>query len=134
MSSDPQYAHKRVALRTTLVERLNQSEFWYTADGRAIRPADMEPQHRQNTIAWLERHAQSLHFQYTWSLIHGPQPSGEMACDAFDSMLDELEEQDPLEWLNEQPLMQALRQAEADAQTRSVIAVMIEKLRKKVGR
>jgi len=85
---------------------LMQDQMWTTREGVTLRLEDMTPDHRRNTLCWLRRHAAGLKFHYELSIIMSPmQPSGDMACDAFDAGLRELEEEPDAQWLNTTPLV-----------------------------
>lgn len=98
---------------TTFWGYLFQDREWRSGDGRVNRLKDLDPRHRRNLIAWLERRAARLKMAYEFSLATGPQPSGEMACDAFESEQAVLWETGDQEWLNSTPLMIRLRKIEA---------------------
>lgn len=104
--------------RTWVLDYLNQDEVWRpNGASKDLRLADMTPRHRGNLLAWLRRKAFNLKEVYTFRLIAGPQPSGDMACDAFDSMVDELEQTTPEVWIEDWPLVKKLVElAERDRQ------------------
>jgi hypothetical protein len=90
---------------TTIRRLLAQDEIWHPKNANPIRLQAMAPSHRRNLLAWLRRRAPRLKESTAWSYLTGPGPSGDMACDAFDRELDELDAQDPQAWLAEQPLV-----------------------------
>jgi hypothetical protein len=85
-----------------------QDAWWYPYRRPAIRIAEMEKTHRLNTANWLERKAVKLVREQETRMALGPQPGGDMACDAFERGLDDMREH-PVEWLRGTPLLQALR-------------------------
>lgn len=96
--------------RPSTLDLLHQSEIWIDADGNTHQISDMEIRHARNVIRMLERNAERLHLQQGFSFLSGPEPSGDMACDAFDSMMDEFGNMDALIWLRSTDLVQALYQ------------------------
>lgn len=89
--------------------RLDQDELWRTSDGRELLLEDMDPDHLRNVLAMLVRNAESLKAAAEWAILLGPQPDGDMACDAFDAMSDEVFEATAPRWLNSKPLVIRLR-------------------------
>jgi hypothetical protein len=91
---------------------LSQDVWWRPRNAEPLRVKDMEPSHRSNTLEYLLRNAvryKTAAENEFASLISGPMgPSGDMACDAVDSVMDELLEQTPLAWMEEQPLVRKL--------------------------
>jgi hypothetical protein len=85
---------------------LHQAEVWVTADGRTVALVDMDVSHR--AIRWSE----------SLAMATDPQPSGDAACDAFDSAFDELLRADPLEWIESTALVRELARLVADDQDR----------------
>jgi hypothetical protein len=96
-----------------LLDLLYQDKLWIDGECRTLTLKEMKPAHRRNLIAWLERKAERIKNAYEWSLACGPQPSGEMASDAFEQEQAALWEQSGIDWLNETPLMIELRRREA---------------------
>lgn len=92
---------------------LDQNEYWWTADGRALKLDEMTPGHRGNLINWLEQRALILLIQYQVEYGSGPfAPNGDMATLAFDRWLDEefmKWHERPVEWLQQTPFYQRLR-------------------------
>lgn len=87
---------------------LHQGEIWQPKQGPAVRIADMDACHRYNTMRFLERRAGLLADAEVWRMLLSPmQPSGDMACDAFEREIDEMQ-REPVEWLRTTPLHQAL--------------------------
>lgn len=88
---------------------LSQDVWWITGDKRVIKLQDMILPHKKNLLAYLLRCAKRYKFQYTTSIIFGPQPSGDAANDCFDMMIDQLEEEDSLKWMLRQPFVVRLQ-------------------------
>lgn len=98
--------------RVGLLQLLEQNIWWIPKDSAPIKLVDMADSHRRNLAGFLRRNA--AHYKNVeldsmfWSMAGPLGPSGDMAQDAAESTLNELENEDPLEWLGEKPLMQAL--------------------------
>jgi hypothetical protein len=90
---------------------LSQDRVWIE-DGKLIPLKELQPQHRRNLIAYLERNAEKLKWSFELAMLSGLQPSGDMACDAFDSEMEKLERTSGIDWLNGLPLMIELRRIE----------------------
>lgn len=97
--------------RVGMIRLLEQDVWWKPKDGDPVRVEEIDDRWRGNLIRFLERRAERLKFKYELSLITGPQPSGDMACDAFDSACSALFDQSALEWLRDQPLYRRLNAA-----------------------
>lgn len=98
--------------RVSLLELFEQDIWWVPKGAEPIRLVDMDDSHRRNLAAFLRRnaaHYKNAEWAQTVGFMTGPQgPSGDMATDAANSELHQLEEVDPLVWLSEKPLMRAL--------------------------
>lgn len=98
--------------RVTSMQLLNQDIWWVPKNAAPLRLADMADSHRRNLARFLCRNA--AHYkQIEWSnmlqSMTGPLgPSGDAAIDSCERELDMLEREDPLDWLGDKPLMQAL--------------------------
>lgn len=88
---------------------LYQGEVWVSTDG-PIRVEDMTAAHASRAYHWVLRQAQHVLLREQMSMTFGPQPSGDMACDAFNSALEELYDHtdNPEAWLSGTPLLRAL--------------------------
>lgn len=100
----------RGAERVTAVELLGQGEIWVDSQGVTHKIDEMEPRYLQHVRAFLLRNGRALAEQAYARVAFGPQPSGDMACDAVDAILRELEEAtlNPEPWLERSALIQAL--------------------------
>lgn len=87
---------------------LYQSEYWHDASGTPHVIDDMNLRYVDNIINYLKNRASQLKESQMWEFITGPQPRGDMACDALDAAFHQMEMTDPIDWLNETPLMEAL--------------------------
>lgn len=85
-----------------------QNTWWYPHRRPAVRITEMDKPWRYNTANFLERRAAGIMREQEMRMTLGPQPGGDMACDAFECELDEMREQ-PVEYLRSTPLMVALR-------------------------
>lgn len=90
-----------------------ERKIWKTREGDEIQIETMSRQHAANTIAMLERNAESIKFQTVINMIRfasGPLgPSGDMACDRFDREIMDVEDANALLWLRDTPLHRALQ-------------------------
>ena len=91
----------------TTVEKLFQNRFWITKEGQVLEIRDMTDTHRLNLMRMLERNARRYADAVTLSMALGPQPSGDMACDAFESELFAID-RDPLGFIRSTPLYEEL--------------------------
>jgi hypothetical protein len=100
--------------KLSVYELLDQDKIWLTKEGKFLLIDNMAPAHIHNLLAWFERRAFKLKQVYELAMVisgSGPLgPSGDMACDAFDSECEELWNTPELVWLNEFPLIQKLRE------------------------
>lgn len=85
-----------------------EGERRYTERTEPIRVEDMAHDHRLALLSWLRQRAHRFKEKAEWRMAGGPQPSGDMACDAFEAELNELMNQPASEWIEQQPLVQAL--------------------------
>lgn len=90
-------ARKDAAREMSYFDLLQQDRWWRQADGSMIKIERMDQAHRLSVLSTLERKSHTVGQWRAMSLIResyqmamGPQPSGEMASDAFDSILDDL--------------------------------------------
>lgn len=82
---------------------------WTTRDGRVLRIGDMDRSHRENTMAWLLRTAKHHHARAVLRLqFMVPGDCSIHVQDGFDREFDDLLRRDPVEWMREQPIFQAL--------------------------
>lgn len=114
-ANDPLYPLAlRAAATENLRDRLRNGEVWTDANGRTHKITRMDRRHAANVIRFIERHADRLHDGACWDTIFWPIPRGDAASDAVDDAISQLYEVTPLEWLNEQPLVIALRERAGD--------------------
>ena len=92
-----------------LYEMLDQNKVWIDGQGVTHELKTMDPMHRDNVLAWLERRVDSLKAGYEFRLLMGPQPGGDAASDCFDAAMDELMDMSDEEWFEELPLVRKLR-------------------------
>lgn len=93
---------------------LDQNEVWVDAAGEERPLADLEISHCRNIVNFLRRRAEGISVQYSrhlmtveLSLVH----ASENAYDAVSAEIDQQFEsimRDPMEWLNNKPLIRAL--------------------------
>lgn len=98
---------------TNVYALLAQDVYW-EAEKRPVLIDQMTPAHVHNLLAWLERRASKLHEGYIFRVLISASgdygPRGDMACDAFDHGIEQLDRTAPETWLNEQPLVKKLRE------------------------
>lgn len=111
-----------------LHKRLPQGDVWIDAHGRALRVASMNRRHAANAVAFLERNAEHLHDAECYKLMTLPLPHGDSAQDVFDDEANRLFDTKPLDWLNEQPLMIALRERAGDHRGGSSLSWRLKRL------
>lgn len=85
--------------------RTSEDEFAPTAP---IRIEHMHHEHRLALLAFLRRNAARYKLRADWAMASGPQPSGDAACDAFEDACDQLWGTPDDDWIEDQPLVQAL--------------------------
>ena len=102
--------------RMLIVERLSRplraalrkTDTWATKDGRTLALENIEPSHRANLLAFLQRRAAFAKQGVEAEYVYGHEPHGEMALEDFHSELDHIAWQSPEEWLSDQPLYKRL--------------------------
>lgn len=126
VSKNPVFLKAIVALNPyafhPILDRLENDREWVTGDGRTLKLEDMEPSHRANTLAWLERR-----LPFIWRchvdteivrLFLGPEPHTDAGMDGMDESLRDLTEEqsgvllrpeEAKEWFETQPLVKRLR-------------------------
>lgn len=85
--------------------RTSEDEFAPTVP---IRIEHMHHEHRLALLAFLRRNAARYKLRADWAMASGPQPSGDAACDAFEDACDQLWGTPDDDWIEDQPLVQAL--------------------------
>lgn len=98
------------AERMTAVDLLGQGEIWVDSQGTTYKISEMEPRYVHNVRSYLLRNGRALAEQAYHRVAFGMQPSGDMACDAVDAILEELLDaiENPGRWLERSELVQAL--------------------------
>lgn len=88
-------------------DRINQGEWWMTKHSGWIRIADMDRQHRVNTVRFLEQRAATVAQRYSLSLR---MQLGDAPDEVVDSAIQEDQDraEAPLAWLRTTPLYRAL--------------------------
>jgi hypothetical protein len=95
-----------------VLDLLGQEKFWYSRRGTYLVPQsldDMDSTHLANLRAWLLRNAGPLH-SAALSALNGMASfvSAEMASADLDSSISEIEEMSPQQWMETQPLFEAI--------------------------
>jgi hypothetical protein len=95
---------------------LDETEMWEVRDGTRVRISDMTPRHAENAYRLLLRQAESLAFRAVL-LLPPPNFNGDMAQyyaeQEWEALTDAMM-QDPVAWLERQPLVKALRARAAE--------------------
>jgi hypothetical protein len=93
-----------------LLELLDQRVWWRPKDAEPLRLEEMEPSHRAHLLAFLRRNAGRYKRGAEWSFLGSiGGHHGDMAGDMLDSIMDELLETKPQNWIEQQPLVKRLR-------------------------
>jgi hypothetical protein len=90
------------------MEFLKQTEIWITKERQKIPIKKIENAHLLKIIVFLHERAPALHDKECVEFLSLPRPYGEMAQDAFDEGIAVMTDQQPDDWLADQPLYQAL--------------------------
>lgn len=92
-----------------LLGLLDQRVWWRPKDAEPLRLEEMEPSHRAHLLAFLRRNA-ARYKSAEWSFLSSTGGHhGDMAGDMLDSIMDELLETKPQNWIEQQPLVKRLR-------------------------
>ena len=92
----------------SLIHYLEQEEVWRNYFGNDVRIDSMDERYVANLTAWLLRKAPAIQWSLYCEIAHfARQDHGDMAQDALDQMLYELE-QPPLQWIRQRPVFKAL--------------------------
>jgi hypothetical protein len=84
---------------------LEQTEWWFGADGYPYRVSNMDAEHIRNLLAFLERRAASLLRRRHWFEAYA---SGQSEAALLDRWSRELGTSSPFDWLRQRPLVRAL--------------------------
>lgn len=103
---------------------LSQDELWIEATGREWRVEDLEAQHRENIIGFLERNAETLEFYFFYGLTllySSRHVNGEMAEVLMDQEHDRIMGEEmipamhgPVAWMRDTPLVSRLLELQAE--------------------
>lgn len=88
---------------------LHYGEAWIDAAGVRRPVAEMSPRYCATVVRWLEMRAVTLHTGECDAMSLIPVPRGEQAGFNFEDELYRLHSAQPLVWLDQQPLVRALR-------------------------
>lgn len=96
--------------RLIALELLDQSDIWIDGRGVAHRIERMDLRHIENVRDYLLRAGGLLAETLYQRASRGPQPSGSVAIDGYETVLAGLEAacEDPGSWLEQTPLLEAL--------------------------
>jgi hypothetical protein len=97
----------------TRPDPLMRDDAWTTADGTTLALGEMAESHISNVINFLRRRARQFHrraIEGMFRSLEGPfAPGGDWAQDSFDAEFSHLIDADPIEWLEEMPIIGALK-------------------------
>lgn len=106
-------AARETAPAPTLLEVLEQDGVWIDNEGTRHLVGLMTLRHKVNVLRWLEQRVEMIKFmadlQFACMIASPFGPRGDAAQDALDAAQMEMLETEPLDWLNEQPLVVRLR-------------------------
>lgn len=89
----------------SIVDVLDQDEWWYAADGFPVRVDNMDIGYLRNLVTYLERHATHLRDRALWWETYNLTDEDE----AIRRWRHEVDARSSLDWLNDRPLLRALR-------------------------
>lgn len=93
-----------------LLARLAQTDTWASHGVHGLverRLDDMDPEHRRHVLGWLRRHAHDLYTQRLDQIAHAHRTGASTRAE-FECLLLIHRARHPEEWLDQQPLVQAL--------------------------
>lgn len=99
----------------SLLDDLEQTEFWYGQDRFPYRIESMEQSHRVNVLAFVRRRAEQIAVARLWREFVTMEGAPDEVLAEWSCQL----EPDPLDWLNSRPLVRALEAAVAAYEMRS---------------
>lgn len=99
-------------------ELLRQDGVWMDRDGVVHRVEEMSRRYCAVVVRFLERRAALLHDGECAEWAFLPEPNGEQASFDFHDETDRLHAMDAAAWLDDQPLVRALRARAGDAKAR----------------
>ena len=88
---------------------LDQETFWVNQKGHQLYLIQMAPAYRRNVLNYLLRHASEFKANYESEFLHIPPPTEPIASAAWDDGTADLFQTDADEWIEQTPLVQALR-------------------------
>lgn len=93
-----------------VIRALEDGSYWIGERKKRTPVNLLTKSHAENIVGWLERRATILHEHKCLSFMAmAPSNAATHASEDYDSAFDQLNQMDAKEWLNEQPLMEALR-------------------------
>lgn len=88
---------------------LQHDEVWCNAQGEILRLDDMGPGYCGRVYAFCMRQAADIYELIGMQVCAGPEPSGYQASIDFDRAFDDFLYVEPTAWLEQAPLLQALK-------------------------
>lgn len=96
-------------------ELLDQDKIWVDGQGNVELLDEMDDKHLVNLKGWLLRNAAVYQLQMLNAMFQSSKSmGGEMALDAIDMEMDYLANKNPLLWMEEQELFQAINRVIAE--------------------
>lgn len=92
----------------SLLQTLEQTEYWYGQDGFPYRLTEMEQSHRINVLAFLRRRARNIYERHQWAELKVMETAPDDVFAGWEAENERRLNSDPVEWLNSMPLMQEL--------------------------
>jgi hypothetical protein len=93
-----------------LISILEQDEVWYGQDGFPYYIAEMGTSHIVNVLAFLRRRADNIYERKQWLEMRHMENAPEEVWNDWVRQNQNSIPSDPLEWLNNRPLMQRFEQ------------------------
>ena len=88
---------------------LQHDEVWCNAQGEILRLDDMDPGYCGRVYAFCMRQAVDIYELIGMQACSGPEPSGYQASIDFDRAFDDFLDVEPTAWLEQAPLLVALK-------------------------
>lgn len=94
----------------TMLQCIRSGDHWVDRKGNDLPFEKITKQHAKNLVRWLSARARILHDYECFAMCAVIPPTAPHALEGFEGAFDYLNEQDPKEWLEEQPLFKRLKE------------------------
>lgn len=91
-----------------LAALLSQRGYWIAESGAKVPVKEIDRRYARNILHFMLRVAPDWKEAVEMIYVAGPEPSGDMAQDAFDREFTSLLEMDTAVWIQQQPLYRAI--------------------------